>query len=194
MDDQDLKDKLPIAKDGLFEAVKDGILINKLINTAVAGTVDERVINKKPKMNPWERNENHELAINSAKAIGCRVVNIQAGFIDEGRPHIVLGLVWQIIKIGLLSDINLKNHPELVRLLQDGESLADLLKLDPAALLVRWVNYHLKNAGSDRRIRNLEGDIKDSVAYTLLLTQIAPNGECSKDPLNETDLEKRAEK
>ncbi|EFC45441.1 actin bundling protein [Naegleria gruberi] len=194
MDDQDLKDKLPIAKDGLFEAVKDGVLINKLINTAVPGTVDERVINKKPKMNPWERNENHELAINSAKAIGCRVVNIQAGFIDEGRPHIVLGLVWQIIKIGLLSDINLKNHPELVRLLQDGESLADLLKLDPAALLVRWVNYHLKNAGSDRRIKNLEGDIKDSVAYTLLLTQIAPNGECSKDPLNENDLEKRAEK
>ncbi|KAF0978122.1 hypothetical protein FDP41_002637 [Naegleria fowleri] len=194
MDDEDLKEKLPIAKDGLFEACKDGILINKLINTAVPGTVDERVINKKKSLNPWERNENHELAINSAKAIGCRVVNISPAFIEEGRPHIVLGLVWQIIKIGLLADINLKVHPELVRLLGEGESLSDLLKMNPTDLLIRWVNYHLKNAGSDRRIRNLEGDIKDSVAYTLLLSQICPNGECSKDPLNENDLEKRAEK
>ncbi|KAL9656160.1 hypothetical protein ABK040_007778 [Willaertia magna] len=193
-DDTDLKDKLPILGNKLFEACNDGVLINKLINTAVPGTVDERVINKKTKMNPWERNENHVLAINSSKAIGCRVVNIQPEFIDEGRPHIVLGLIWQIIKIGLLSDINLKAHPELVRLLGEGEELADLLKMNPTDLLIRWVNYHLKNAGSDRRIRNFEGDIKDSEVYTILLSQIAPNKECSKDPLNEKDLEKRAEK
>jgi len=180
--------------DGLFEACKDGVLICKLINTAVPGTIDERVINKKSKLNPWERNENHELAINSAKAIGCRVVNISPAFIDEGRPHIVLGLVWQIIKIGLLSDINLKVHPELVRLLGEGESLADLLKMNPTDLLIRWVNYHLKEAGSNRRIKNLEGDIKDSEAYTLLLSQICPNKECTRNPLNVSNLEERAEK
>ncbi|KAL9657911.1 hypothetical protein ABK040_015966 [Willaertia magna] len=142
-------------------------------------------------MNPWERNENHGLAINSSKAVGCRIVNIQPEFIDEGRPYIVLGLIWQIIKIGLLNDINLKAHPELVRLLDEGEELADLLKMNLIDLLIRWVNYHLKNVGSDRRIRNFEGSIKDSEVYTILLSQIAPNKECSKDPLKEKDLEKQ---
>ncbi|KAL9650234.1 hypothetical protein ABK040_014890 [Willaertia magna] len=137
-------------------------------------------------MNPWKRNENHVLAINSSKAVGCRIVNIQLKFIDEGRPYIVLGLIWQIIKIGLLSDINLKAYPKLVRLSDEGEELADLL--------IRWVNYHLKNVGSDRRIRNFEHSIKDSEVYTILLSQIAPNKECSKDPLNEKNLEKRAKK
>lgn len=68
--------------------------LSKLINSAVKDTIDERVINKKPK-NAWERNENHELAINSAKGIGCSVVNIGAVDISEGRPHLILGLVWQ---------------------------------------------------------------------------------------------------
>jgi plastin-1 len=101
------------------------------LNICVPKTVDERVINIKPKLNPWEINENHTLAINSAKGIGCSTVNIGPHDLNEGRPHIVLGLVWQVIKIGLLQDINLKQHPELVRLLQEGEQLADLLKLSP---------------------------------------------------------------
>jgi hypothetical protein len=36
----------------------------------------------------------------------------------EGRPILVLGLLWQIIKIQLLGSVSLKAHPELVRLLQ----------------------------------------------------------------------------
>jgi hypothetical protein len=134
-DDPDLKEVLPIKGDALFTAVKQGVLLCKLINTAVEGTIDERVINKKAK-NTWERNENHELAINSAKSIGCRIINIDPKFLDEGRPHLVLGMVWQVIKIGLLADINLKNHPELVRLLEEGEELSDLLKLPPQQLFI----------------------------------------------------------
>jgi len=49
----------------------------------------------------------------------------------------------------------------------------------------------LKNAGSDRRIQNFGKDIQDSEVYTLLLNQLSPL--CDKSPLNEKDLEKRAE-
>jgi plastin-1 len=193
-DDPHLSGVMPIPPDGLFEAVKNGVLLCKLINVAIPGTIDERVINLKANNNPWQRSENHTLAINSAQGIGCSVVNIQPEFLSEGRPHIVLGLVWQIIKIGLLADINLKEHPELVRLLNDGEELSDLLKLSPEQILIRWVNYHLKEAKSDRRIGNFTSDIKDSVVYTTLLKQICPNNECDMSPLNESDLEKRADK
>lgn len=58
---------------------------SKLINVAVPGTIDERAINTKSMLNPWERNENHTLCLNSAKAIGCTVVNIGTQDIIEGR-------------------------------------------------------------------------------------------------------------
>ena len=59
--------------------------LSKLINVAVPGTIDERAINKKRVLNPWERNENHTLCLNSAKAIGCTVVNIGTQDLVEGR-------------------------------------------------------------------------------------------------------------
>lgn len=49
------------------------------------GTIDERAINTKRVLNPWERNENHTLCLNSAKAIGCTVVNIGTQDLVEGR-------------------------------------------------------------------------------------------------------------
>lgn len=194
-DDKDLQTLLPIdpQSEDLFEKTKDGLLLCKLINSAVKDTIDERVINKKPK-NAWERNENHELAINSAKGIGCSVVNIGAVDISEGRPHLVLGLVWQIIRIGLLSQISLVNHPELVRLLEEGETLEDLLKLPPEQLLLRWFNYQLKQANHPRKVNNFSGDIKDSECYIVLLHQISPDHCCDKSPLDVSDTTERAEK
>jgi len=54
------------------------------------------------------------------------------------------------------------------------------------------MNYHLKNAGHPRRVKNFSGDIKDSECYTVILNQISA-GKCSKDPLATTDPSKRAE-
>lgn len=50
------------------------------------------------------------MALNSASAIGCHVVNIGALDLKEGKPHLVLGLLWQIIKIGLFADIELSRN------------------------------------------------------------------------------------
>jgi len=79
-----------------------------------------------------------------------------------------------VCQIGLLSDINLQNHPGLVALLEEGETLEDLMKLSPEEILIRWVNYHLKRSNCGRQITNFTTDIKDSVAYIHLLHQIAP--------------------
>ena len=64
----------------------------------------------------------------------------------------VLGLMWQVVKIVVLCNIHLKEHPELIRLLNPGEQLADLLKLSPEQLLLRWFNYHLKAAGYEKKL------------------------------------------
>jgi len=102
-----------------------------------------------------------------------------------------LGLIWQIIRIGLLASITLSNHPELFRLLESGEEIGDLLKLSPEQILLRWFNYHLKKSGTTRRVKNFTSDIKDSECYTLLLNQLAP-GQCGKEALNKSDLTDRA--
>lgn len=88
------------------------------------------------------------------------MVNVGAQDILELREHIILGLVWQIIRIGLLANVSLTAHPELFRLLEEGETMADLLKLPAEKILLRWFNYHLAKAGTDKRVKNFSADIK----------------------------------
>ncbi|XP_044161232.1 plastin-3 [Bufo gargarizans] len=175
--DPDTKHVLPMNPNtnDLFRAVGDGIVLCKMINLSVPDTIDERAINKK-KLTPFTIQENLNLALNSASAIGCHVVNIGAEDLKAGKPHLVLGLLWQIIKIGLFADIELSRNEALAALLRDGETLEDLMKLSPEELLLRWANFHLENAGW-QKINNFSSDIKDSRAYFHLLNQIAPKGQ-----------------
>ncbi|CAF4339922.1 unnamed protein product, partial [Adineta steineri] len=65
---------------GLYKRCQDGILLCKLINIAVPKTIDERAINLNlSKQDIFRQSENLELAINSARGIGCKVVNIHPG-------------------------------------------------------------------------------------------------------------------
>ena len=53
-------------------------------------------------------------------------------------------------------------HPGLAKLVdsENGETLKDLASMSPEDLLIRWVNYHLANAGTNKRIKNFSDDIK----------------------------------
>ncbi|XP_027642985.1 plastin-1 isoform X1 [Falco peregrinus] len=176
-EDPDCKHLLPMnpSDASLFKSLADGILLCKMINFSQPDTIDERAINKK-KLTPFTISENLNLALNSASAIGCTVVNIGSQDLQEGRPHLVLGLLWQIIKVGLFADIEISRNEALITLLNEGEELDQLMKLSPEELLLRWVNYHLANARW-QKISNFSQDIKDSRAYYHLLNQIAPKGD-----------------
>ncbi|XP_019941703.1 plastin-3-like [Paralichthys olivaceus] len=199
--DPDCQHVLPMDPNtgSLFASVGDGIVLCKMINLSVPDTIDERTINKK-KLSAFTTQENLNLALNSASAIGCHVVNIGALDLKEGKPHLVLGLLWQIIKIGLFADIELSRNEALAALLRDGETLEDLMKLSPEELLLRWANFHLENAGW-QKINNFSSDIKDSRAYFHLLNQISPKGTEEDQPridismagFSERDDMKRAE-
>ncbi|XVF71798.1 hypothetical protein PTKIN_Ptkin12aG0068300 [Pterospermum kingtungense] len=139
-EDKFLKNFLPIdpATNALFDLANDGVLLCKLINIAVPGTIDDRAINTKMVLNPWERNENHTLCLNSAKLLVALWLIL---------PHLVLGLISQIIKIQLLADLNLKKTPQLVELVDDSKNAEELLGLAPE---------------------------KDGEAYAYLLNALAP--------------------
>ncbi|KAL0389234.1 UNVERIFIED_CONTAM: Fimbrin-2 [Sesamum calycinum] len=194
-EDEFLKKYLPIdpATNDLFEIAKDGVLICKLINVAVPGTIDERAINTKRVLNPWERNENHTLCLNSAKAIGCTVVNIGTQDFIEGRRHLVLGVISQIIKIQLLADLNLKKTPQLVELVDDSKDVEELMSLPPEKILLRWMNFQLRKGGYSRTVTNFSSDVKDAEAYAHLLNVLAPEHAnpstlTVKDPLERAKL------
>ncbi|XP_077586647.1 plastin-1 isoform X1 [Stigmatopora nigra] len=199
--DPDCRHLLPMNPDdqSLFTSVRDGILLCKMINLSQPDTIDERVINTR-KLTTFTMTENLVLALNSASAIGCTVVNIDALDLMVGKPHLVLGLFWQIIKVGLFADIEISRNEGMICLLTEDESLDHLMSLSPEELLLRWVNYHLHNAGT-HSIANFSEDIKDSRAYFHLLDQIAPRGErddymnfkIEMSGMNEHDLNQRAE-
>ena len=196
--DPDVGHLLPFPTDTfeMFDQCKDGLVLAKLINDSVPDTIDERVLNRQGKkiktLNAFHMTENNNIVINSAKGIGCSVVNIGSGDIIEVREHLILGLIWQIIRRGLLGKIDIKLHPELYRLLEDDETLEQFLRLPPEQILLRWFNYHLKNAKWERRVANFSSDVKDGENYTVLLNQLAPEL-CSREPLQTRDLLQRAE-
>ncbi|CAH1731904.1 hypothetical protein AGLY_014190 [Aphis glycines] len=197
--DPDLKHLLPIECEGknLYEKVIDGILLCKVINHSCPDTIDERAINKetsKSNLTVYKKLENLTLALVSSQSIGCNIVNIDAHDLAKGKPHLVLGLLWQIIRIGLFNQITLENCPGLATLLHDGEKIEELIKLSPEAILLRWVNYHLNRAGVSRQCHNFQNDITDSEIYTYLMKQIAPiDSDVDMSALMEPDLNKRAD-
>src|ERR1700742_4118748 len=108
--DPDIGSRIPIPTDTmqLFDECRDGLVLCKLINDSVPDTIDSRVLNKptsRKQLNAFQMTENNNILITSAKAIGCSVVNIGSSDIAEGREHLILGLIWQIIRRGLLSQV-----------------------------------------------------------------------------------------
>jgi len=191
---------MPLADNGedLYEKIEDGIILCELINIAIPNTINNKAINKpiNGKINLLKRHENLNLAISSAQIIGCTTVNMDPHTLIKGQnvKHIILGLIWQIIAKYLMSGIHLQNVPGLILLLKDGETNQDPSKFTPEQILLRWVNYQLQQANSDRSITNFCEDIKDCVVYSILLDQIAPlESGVDRSALKKKDPVERAE-
>jgi len=196
--DKDVAHKLKLNDAGsdMYEKINDGMLLCKMINMAAPETIDERVINTGKNISIFKQHENLTLAINSAKAIGIVVIGIDSHTLNssQGKKWLVLGIVWQLIKMYLFKQISISNVPGLINLLMEGEDISDLMKLSPEQLLLRWVNYQLDKAGSTRKIKNFNEDIKDSEIYTDLIAQIAPKeAGVNKFAMKKDDLTERAE-
>jgi len=88
-------------------------LFSKMINLSVPDTVDERAINKPQSgksLSIYKIHENMTLALNSARSIGCNIVNIGAEDLEKGKPHLVLGVLWQIIRVSSRPGTHHKKH------------------------------------------------------------------------------------
>jgi plastin-1 len=155
----------------LYKNIGDGLILwychqtsfslhSKLINKAAPGTIDERAINQKQPLNKFQIIENLNLAIHSAASIGCVTTGVVPQLIVEQKEYLILALVWQVVRAWATRQIDLKQHPALIRLLHEGEELSSFLKLPPEEILLRWFNYHLANAKHPRKVTNFSSDVK----------------------------------
>jgi len=186
-DDLQLESIVPIdpQSDDIFQSVRDGILLCKIINAVVPETIKLSKINIKERLNRYEMVGNIQTALVHAKEIGIRVINVGADDFMFPRAHLVLGILWQLVRLDLILKVG-----QLAKYLS--EDIRGSESSNGEEILLRWVNFHLKEAKHPRVCTNFGADIKDSEIYVVLLTQLAPK-ECSRSILEETDLTKRAE-
>lgn len=132
------------------------------------------------------------MGIAAAKGMGVKMVGINSSDFINKVPHMILTCIWQILRLLSAKKLDLKDTPELFRLCNEGESIDDLKKLTPEQILIRWVNFHLKEAGQSKRIANLGKDLSDSEALLYVLNRLGGDSLCPLSPLSESDLNKRA--
>lgn len=90
------------------------------------------------------------------------------------QPKLVLAILWQAVKYDVSKNITPTVHPELNELKSESESATHFNNINPLDLLLRWINYHLEQANSSRRITNYTSDLKDGVIYYTLLHHLNP--------------------
>ncbi|KAJ3616873.1 hypothetical protein Zmor_008978 [Zophobas morio] len=200
------KNYIPLSSaDLFFDNIRDGVILCKLINAVRAGTIPETSIktnvdwrnaDKAGSRDIFEIAGNHSLALKAAKDLGCSTVNIGHEDIFRGSRHLILAIVWQLIRFHLMKEVNLISHPELIRLLEPGEKIEKLINMRAEDIIKRWFNYHLKKAGTNEVVENFGKDLKDSSKWVTLFKQIAPAASHSAgidEVLKTSDILKRAE-
>ena len=96
---------------------------------------------------------------------------------DSDPSHLELKKMQKLIRT------NFHHHhyrDKLIHLLDTSEggegphTVDELMDLPSEDILLRWINYNLEQAGSDRRCTNFAEDLQDSEIYTLLMNQMSP--------------------
>ncbi|KAG8833877.1 hypothetical protein FRC17_009918 [Serendipita sp. 399] len=112
--DPDVGSRMPLPTDTMqiFDECRDGLIICKLIEHIFPGTIDSVMSVRRLRgtsyinlprnghpLNKFQIAENNNIAILAAQAIGANVVNMSGQDIAEGREHLILSLIGQIIRL-----------------------------------------------------------------------------------------------
>lgn len=149
----------------VFEDIKDGVVIGHVLHSIKKSCIDTKKLvkcnnNVMDRKFIYEATTNLAYVLNVAKKIGVKIVNIGAEDIIYENKGLVLGLLWQLVRLSVSKKTNVLRHPELMNLMKDNESIEDLCSRTPEEMCLRWINYHLKNA----KIGGLEDKIAKYIA------------------------------
>lgn len=142
-----LAERLPINPDNedLFHACSDGMVLIHMLNHIDADNIDMRTVNKGSNLNIFKVRENLDQAFAVMKTL-IKVTGIDTQTFLDKTSYLMLGVLWQLVRLLAMKAIDLNDCPEIYRLLKEGEELSDLQKLKSEDILVRWMNFHLRAA------------------------------------------------
>ena len=69
------------------------------------------------------------MGIAAAKGVGIKMIGIGPKDLIDGVEQLVLGILWQVIRMWVSASINLKDTPEIIKLAKDGEDPRAVFKL-----------------------------------------------------------------
>lgn len=133
-------------------------------------------------LNPWQIAENIQLCLGTARSLGCKILNVHTADIINQTSYLVLGILWQVIRVSLLTPVSIQYHKELLYLLEPTEELKTFLRLPPEDILLRWLNYHLRKVFAplppvtDFASQLQNGNVYAYLLYSLSQTYLSSQG------------------
>ncbi|KAJ1535607.1 phospholipid scramblase 1 [Nowakowskiella sp. JEL0078] len=195
--DLDVRHLIPIVPNetALFESLHDGILLCKLLNVSSPNAIDLTLIRRNPKTN-FQIIENHSILLSACKKLGIEVHNIGPQDLESGVPHLCLGVIWQIIKLGLSRRVKNILSTQSDALTSSENNTFGNTSIEQS--LIIWINSQIPS--TFKRVKNLGHDLTDSTVYAHILLLIASknnNQHISNSPnlvciSNEPDFRNRA--
>ena len=143
--------------------VKDGYVLLQGFDKVIPGSVIWRRVSKPregQELSKFKSVENTNYAVDLAKANGMHIVGIQGADIVNGTKTLVLGLVWQLMRLSI--------NMTLASISKDGKGVTD-------QEIVRWANDTVKKGGKSSTMRSFKDpSLSNGVFFLDLLNGVKP--------------------
>jgi len=148
----------------LFEDVKDGLGLLKVIDRIEPGLVDWKQAEMQPN-NKFKRvsNNNYAVVLGKAKQLNLSLVSIGGSDIVDGNKKLILGFTWQLMRhhtLKFLAEVQGKKF--------GGKPVTD-------EMIIAWANDTVKQSGKDSKMAGFKDPtLADSIFFIDLLAAVEP--------------------
>jgi plastin-1 len=122
----------------LFEDLRDGLVILKVMDIVKPGIVNWTKVNTKEPLNKFKKIENCNYAVELGKQMKFSLVGIGGPNIVDGNQTLTLALVWQLMRAHVLSILSTL-----------GSNVDD-------AMMIKWANERVAKSGKDTKMDNFK--------------------------------------
>jgi len=139
----------------LFEDLRDGIIILKVMDVVQPGIVDWSKVNTKVPLNKFKKVENCNYAVVLGKQMKFSLVGVGGSDIVDGNQTLTLALVWQLMRYHVLSILK-----------GLGSNVDD-------AAMIKWANERVTQSGKNAKMSDFKDpSLKTSHFFLHLLNTI----------------------
>ena len=148
---------------GTRSDIQDGTVLLQGFDKVIPGSVIWRRVSKPregQELSRFKAVENTNYSVDLAKANGMHIVGIQGSDIVDGTRTLVLGLVWQLMRLSI--------NQTLASISKDGKGVSD-------QDMVRWANETVKKGGMSSTMRSFKDpSLSNAVFFLDLLNGVRP--------------------